>query len=131
MVPPENQVAGHYYRAERSGKTNGTAPTSFSTDRSTFPDGPELVWKDMGPAVLNPAPAKSTPNNAYAIGAQIVPDPVNGHYYQATTPGVSGPNAPAFPVDGGARPYQNSLGSSMLMPVQRRLQVQSSKLGLI
>jgi hypothetical protein len=100
VIPPPDKVTGHYYRAEHAGKANA-GPPPFSINGQPFNDGPDLIWRDMGLSTLNPAPSKWTANTAYARGAQVIPDPVNGHYYQALmAAGVTGPNAPPFPVDG-------------------------------
>jgi hypothetical protein len=100
VTPPVSN--GHYYRAQTRGGVSGSTPPVFLADRTTFDDvtGTNLSWTDMGPMALNPPPPVWSPNYAYAAGAQVTPNPTNGHYYQAQAGGVTGPNAPAFPVDG-------------------------------
>jgi hypothetical protein len=102
LVIPPGMVNGHYYRATvtgKSGQSDKQAP-SFPAERTAVDDGPKLSWLDMGPTLLTPAPAKWSANTPYAVGATVVPEPPNGHYYQVQTAGVSGPNPPPFPVDG-------------------------------
>lgn len=100
VIPPHAISNNHYYRAKATGGVSGATPPQFSADRTMFDDGTNLSWIDMGPLTLNPAPAPWSANTAFSIGAQITPNPPNGHYYQATRSGVTGPNAPAFPLSG-------------------------------
>jgi hypothetical protein len=97
ITPPTSN--GHYYRAQASGKSRSTPPP-FHVDGTSVDDGPNLSWSDMGTTTLNPSPPMWQASSAYATGAQVTPNPPNGHYYQALTAGVTGPNAPAFPVNG-------------------------------
>ncbi len=41
-------------------------------------------------------------NTAYAVGAEVVPSPRNGHLYRCTVAGTSGAVQPAFPTATGA-----------------------------
>lgn len=97
VTPATNN--GHYYRAQTSGESSATQPT-FPVDGTSVDDGPNISWTDMGATTLNPDPPMWQANYAYAAGAQVTPNPPNGHYYQAQTAGVTGPYSPAFPVDG-------------------------------
>lgn len=96
VIPPTGNVNGHYYIAVSDGQSRATPP-SFSINGQNSADGTTLLWKDMGAAL---APPLWQPKTAYAIGAQVMPNPANGHYYVATQAGVTGANAPAFPVNG-------------------------------
>jgi hypothetical protein len=100
MIPPPDKTTSHYYRAENTAKAGAKPPNFSSATNATFPDGPDLTWRDMGPITLNPPPVPWKENAAYATGALIVPNPPNSHYYQASSAGVTGPNAPPFSVDG-------------------------------
>jgi hypothetical protein len=85
---------GHYYEAEGDGKTDTAAP-NFPTDGSEVNDG-ELKWRDMGLIPSTPWQAR-TP---FARGSLIVPNPPNGHYYRAETPGSTGSIPPGFSTGG-------------------------------
>jgi hypothetical protein len=93
---------GHYYEAGTQGIAGPIPPPVFPLDGTTVLDGAGLYWRDMG-ASVPAAPATPQPwsaTTAYGKGAQVLASPSNGHYYQAQTAGVSGPNAPPFPVAG-------------------------------
>lgn len=106
IIPPT--ANGHYYRALVSGNSRSTPP-AFPVSGISVDDGPNLSWTDLGSTTLNPSPPLWQANSAYAAGAQVTPNPPNGHFYQATARGVTGPNAPAFPVDGTTVPETNGL----------------------
>lgn len=42
------------------------------------------------------------PQTAYAAGDRVVPDPRNGHVYEATVAGTTATEQPAWPTDSGA-----------------------------
>jgi hypothetical protein len=97
VVPNPNN--GHYYQAQ-----GGAAHTSGATQpawpiNGTVTDG-SVTWLDKGQVTLSPAPAQWTANVAYAVGAQVTPNPTNGHYYQALAAGATGVLPPAFKTDG-------------------------------
>jgi hypothetical protein len=108
VVPPVSLSTGHYYQATQGGTAGQTPPGFTSNAGQTLPDaqGSTLVWKDMGPLVINPTPVPWAANTAYEVGALVTTGggspqtPSNGHYYRATSRGASGVNAPAFPIDG-------------------------------
>lgn len=94
----------HYYEALEGGVSGSTNP-AFTLDGKPVPDHvdknkkkSDLVWKDKGPLSIYPPPSSWIANAAYAKGAAVAPNPSNGHYYTASSPGVSGANQPAFPV---------------------------------
>lgn len=102
VMPPSVMTNGHYYRAQAKSAMSAAAAPNFPADRQTVRESANLAWTDMGPTALNPVPATWTASTAFAAGAQITPVPANGHYYLALTAGVTGPNAPPFPLDGSA-----------------------------
>jgi hypothetical protein len=88
---------GHYYEAQKQG-TSGATPPPFPVDDGTISDA-GLSWKDKG--LVNPIPPVWQPGLAFASGAQAIPNPANGHYYEAQETGVTGATQPPFRIDGG------------------------------
>jgi hypothetical protein len=94
---------GYYYEAESDGVSGPKAPAFPIHPGDSVPDGPstsKLSWQNKGLTNVNPATIPAwQPGVAYAQGALVVPpNPPNGHYYEATIQGVSGPNPPPFPT---------------------------------
>jgi hypothetical protein len=97
VVPP-GSGNGHYYSTERGGTSAKTAPAFPVRGGGTVKEATGLVWTEQGAPTLSPLPPAWQPNTAYSKDALVVPTPANGHYYKSTSDGVSGPNAPPFPV---------------------------------
>jgi hypothetical protein len=99
VVPPVPN--GHFYTTIAGG-ISASAPPNFPVEtigQTSEVGGYGLSWTDRGapiPAGLT-AWAQST---AYALNSLVTPVPANGHYYQAATPGVSGLQAPPWPING-------------------------------
>jgi hypothetical protein len=108
IVP--TQPNGHFYTTANGGISASKPPTFPVVLIGQTPEvgGSALLWADKGTAV----PAGSSawnPSTAYAANSIVIPTPPNGHYYQAATPGVSGLQAPAWPVGGGTVPEAASV----------------------
>jgi hypothetical protein len=91
QVVPPGAGNGHYYQAVGHGKSGAHVP-DFKIDGTNAPDVPGLQWRDMGLITYS----SWQQGIAYAVGTRVLPSPPNGFYYEATNPGVSGMNAPAF-----------------------------------
>ncbi len=106
----------HYYKAQtaQTKGTTGSIQPGFPTDGTIVADGPGLVWQNMGAAITPPFWKQNT---AYAKGATVTPNPVNGHTYQAQSTGVSDKNSPPpFPVDAGGTVNDGTLSWKEIGP---------------
>jgi hypothetical protein len=93
---------GHYYTALNGGLSGNTAPAFPAKALVTVADsaGGNLAWSDQGTAIPAGTPAW-TPGTAYGAGSRVTPPaPGNGHFYATAVAGVSGAQAPAWPVGG-------------------------------
>jgi hypothetical protein len=101
VVIPETPN-GHYYTALIGGLSGQKAPTFPSKALVTAADsaGTNLSWSDQGTAI--PAGTSAwTPGTTYGAGTRVTPPaPGNGHFYATSVAGISGAQAPAWPVGG-------------------------------
>lgn len=95
---PDN---GHFYTTANEGKSGG-GPVAFAITlpKSTYdsPGGVPLTWSDLGTST---PPGQATPFAAWAPLKQftqgaVIFNPLNGHFYAATTGGQSGNTMPTF-----------------------------------
>lgn len=100
-----NPINGHFYVATVSGQSGAQMPAFPVTTPATLsepaPPGTEpLTWADSGTTVPIGAPAPITvwaAQTDYAQG-KVIANPINGHFYVATSSGKSGKKMPPFPV---------------------------------
>jgi hypothetical protein len=98
MPTPPN---GHFYKATSRGISGRIQPAFPTTPGSSVLETTTLQWMDVGatvPSVAGGGPATLwLPGTFYVVG-NVIFVPTNGHYYVATSSGVSGGTPPTFPV---------------------------------
>jgi hypothetical protein len=96
-----NPINGHFYTAIVAGQSGNSMPAFPVTSRSTVtePVAGTVTWQEIG--TMAPVGAPSTipqwsPGNTVLAGQLI--NPLNGHFYVATTSGQTGTALPSFPT---------------------------------
>jgi hypothetical protein len=97
-----NPLNGHFYLATTGGRSGNAVPSFPVATHPTVPEPnpPSITWTDLGTTAPSGLPAtvpQWTPNTTFTQG-QVISNPLNSHFYLASTGGQSGTAMPALPV---------------------------------